>query len=89
MAEINRITLWADTNSNELGAYRDEGEQRAGKVVWPLVDMDPKNPAGLDLLPGRPPPPRPSAATPLMQQSEAFIKARWPDMQAKRQKGGN
>jgi len=81
MAEINRITLWADTNSNELGAYRDERGQRAGRVVWPLIDMDPQNPAGLDLVPGHRPPPRPSASAPLMQQSEAFIKARWPHVQ--------
>jgi hypothetical protein len=85
MEEINRITLWADTNSNELGAYRDEDRQRAGKVVWPLIDMDPENPAGLDLVPGRSASPTPSASIPLMQQSEEFIKAHWPDVQAKRQ----
>lgn len=80
MAEINRITLWADTNSNQLGAYRDVDRQQAGEIVWPLIDMDPKNPAGLDLAPGRPAPPTPSASTPLMQQSEALIRARWPDV---------
>jgi len=47
--QINRITLWVDANSNELGAYRDEEKQRAGELVWPLIDMDPANPAGLDL----------------------------------------
>jgi len=50
MEEINRITLWIDANSNELGAYRDEEKQRAGEVVWPTIDMDPANPAGLDLI---------------------------------------
>ena len=50
MKGINRITLWIDANSNELGAYRDEDRQRAGELVWPLIDMDPSNPAGLDLL---------------------------------------
>jgi len=50
MKDINRITLWVDANSNELGAYRDEEKQRAGELVWPLIDMDPANPAGLDLL---------------------------------------
>ena len=44
MEEINRVTLWADANSNELGAYYDEDKQRAGEVVWPLIDMDPLNP---------------------------------------------
>jgi len=81
MAEINRITLWADANANELGAYRDEDGQRAGEIVWPLIDMDPENPAGLDLVAGRPAPPTPSASTPLMQQSEEFIRARWPNVQ--------
>lgn len=85
MAEINRITLWADANANELGAYRDEDGQRAGEVVWPLIDMDPENPAGIDLVPGRSASPTPSASTPLMRQSEEFIKAHWPDVQAKRQ----
>ncbi|MHC4087849.1 MAG: HzsA-related protein [Planctomycetota bacterium] len=84
MAEINRITLWADTNANELGAYRDQHMQRAGEIVWPLIDMDPENPAGLDLVQGRPAPPTPGASAPLMQKSEEFIKAQWPDLQAKR-----
>ncbi|MDP6524706.1 MAG: hypothetical protein QGI24_03060 [Kiritimatiellia bacterium] len=78
MAEINRITLWADSNSNELGAYYDEAGQRAGKVVWPVIDMDPLNPAGIDLMPGRPAPPAPTASTPLMKQSEGIIKKYWP-----------
>ncbi len=85
MAEINRITLWADANSNELGAYTDQDRQRAGEVVWPLIDMDPENPAGLDLVPGRPAPPMPGASAPLMKQSEEFIKARWPDAETTRQ----
>lgn len=73
MAEINRITLWADANSNELGAYYDVHKQRAGEVVWPLIDMDPLNPAGIDLMKGRPAPPYPDANTPLMKASEAQI----------------
>jgi hypothetical protein len=84
MEEINRITLWADTNSNELGAYRDVDRQRAGEVVWPLIDIIPENPAGIDLVPGQSASPTPSASTPLMRQSEEFIKAHWPDVQAKK-----
>jgi hypothetical protein len=80
MAEINRITLWADANSSILGAYRDVDKQKAGEVVWPMIDMDPANPAGIDLAEGRPPPPPPGATTPLMQQSEEYIKAHWPDV---------
>jgi len=79
MAEINRITLWVDANCNELGAYYDEAAQRAGKVVWPLIDMDPENPAGLDLFKGGKRPPTPSAETPLMQKSEELIKKLWPE----------
>ncbi len=80
MAEINRVTLWADANSNDLGAYYDEKRQRAGEVVWPVIDMDPENPAGIDLVEGRPGPASPSAAMPLMKQSEALIKSWFPDM---------
>jgi len=50
MEEINRITLWIDANSNELGAYRDVKKQRAGEVVWPTIDMDPANPAGVERI---------------------------------------
>ena len=48
MKDINRITLWIDANSNELGAYRDEKKQRAGEVAWPTIDMDPNNPTGVE-----------------------------------------
>ena len=78
MKEINRITLWVDANSNELGAYYDEAGQRAGKVVWPLIDMDPANPAGVDLFKRTGPRPTPGASTPLMKKNEELIKLRWP-----------
>jgi hypothetical protein len=78
MAEINRVTLYIDSNSNELGAYYDEVAQRAGKVVWPLVDMDPENPAGIDLFKGGKRPPTPSADTPEMKQNEAQILKLYP-----------
>ncbi len=45
--EFRRVTMWLDMNSNELGAYHHEEEQRAGKRVWPLLDVDPKNPQGI------------------------------------------
>jgi len=45
--EFRRITMWLDMNSNELGAYHHEEEQRAGKRVWPLLDVDPENPQGI------------------------------------------
>ena len=80
MEEINRITLWADANSNELGAYHDVAKQRAGEVVWPAIDMDPLNPAGIDLMPGRPAPPYPDANTPMMKTSEAIVKKTYPEL---------
>jgi hypothetical protein len=80
MEEINRITLWADANSSELGAYYNVAEQKAGKVVWPAFDMDPLNPAGLDLMPGRPAPPYPDANTPMMKASEAIVREQYPDI---------
>lgn len=83
MAEINRITLWVDANSNELGAYYDVKEQWAGEVVWPLIDMNPANPAGLDLFNGGKRPPTPGASTPLMKKSEELIKACWPEITEK------
>jgi hypothetical protein len=78
MKDINRITLWVDANSNELGAYYDEDKQRAGEVVRPLIDMDPANPAGLDLFAPGVRPPTPNASTPLMKKSEELIKRLWP-----------
>ena len=42
--EFRRITLWLDMNSNELGAYSKENEQRQGRIVWPEIDVDPENP---------------------------------------------
>ncbi|MHC4248239.1 MAG: HzsA-related protein [Planctomycetota bacterium] len=88
MQEINRVTLWVDANSNDLGAYYDEDKQRAGEVVWPVIDMDPENPAGIDLVDGRPAPASPSASMPLMKQSEALIKGWWPDMKPTQVRGG-
>jgi len=43
-----RITMWLDCNSNELGAYRDVEAQRRGELVWPVFDVDPTNPLGVE-----------------------------------------
>jgi len=45
--EFHRITLWLDMNSNELGAYSKENEQRQGRIVWPEI-VDPENPLGVE-----------------------------------------
>jgi hypothetical protein len=46
--EIRRITLWLDCNSNELGAYTKVNDQKSGKLVWPELDCDSKNPTGVE-----------------------------------------
>lgn len=38
-AEMRRITLWLDCNSNFFGAYYDEKKQAAGDVVRPLLGL--------------------------------------------------
>ena len=47
-AELRRITLWLDCNSNELGAYNNVDAQRRGELVWPVFDVDPANPQGVE-----------------------------------------
>jgi hypothetical protein len=41
------IFLWIDSNSPRLGAYEDEAAQLRGELVWPVLDVDPRNPLGL------------------------------------------
>ena len=44
--DFRRIVLWLDCNSAELGAYQGADQQREGKIVWPMIDVDPQNPQG-------------------------------------------
>jgi hypothetical protein len=37
-ADLRRLTLWLDLNSNRLGAYDDEKAQQQGKLVRPVLD---------------------------------------------------
>jgi hypothetical protein len=50
--EWRRITLWLDLNANRLGWIGDDMEmieaQRRGEDVWPPIDVDPKNPTGVE-----------------------------------------
>lgn len=46
--EYQRITLWLDLNSMELGAEYRVNEQRNGTLVWPRLDVDPTNPQGIE-----------------------------------------
>lgn len=53
--EYQRITLWLDLNSMELGADYRVNDQKNGTLVWPRIDLDPSNPQGVELdrpLPG-------------------------------------
>ena len=47
--ERRRITMWLDCNSNELGAYVNEDAQRRGELVWPVFDLDPDHPLGVEI----------------------------------------
>jgi hypothetical protein len=40
-AEMRRITLWLDCNSNFFGAYYNDQEQARGEVVKPLLGLPP------------------------------------------------
>ena len=45
--ERHAVILWLDSNSLRLGAYEDEAAQLRGELVWPVLDVDPRNPVGL------------------------------------------
>jgi hypothetical protein len=42
------VTLWLDSNSPRLGAYENEAAQLRGELVWPVLDVDPRNPLGTE-----------------------------------------
>jgi len=46
--EYKRVALWLDLNSNELGADYNVNDQKAGKLVWPRIDLDQSNPQGIE-----------------------------------------
>lgn len=53
--EYKKVALWLDLNSMELGADYNVSDQRSGKLVWPRLDVDSKNPQGIEIdypLPG-------------------------------------
>jgi hypothetical protein len=45
-----RLTLWLDCGSPQFGVYpRDVGKaETKGELVWPLLDVDPINPTGVE-----------------------------------------
>jgi len=51
-AELRRITLWLDTNSLEMPSFsldlNVQERARRGELVWPILDVDPNNPQGIE-----------------------------------------
>ncbi len=43
-----RIITWLDANAMRYGALHHQAEQDQGKIVWPLLDVDPENPIGTE-----------------------------------------
>ncbi len=46
--DYRRVVLWLDSNSLRLGAFRDEERQVRGEVVWPVLDVAPHDPLGVE-----------------------------------------
>jgi hypothetical protein len=46
--DLKKVILWLDGNSDELGAFNNQSDQKLGKVVWPDLDVDPANPTGVE-----------------------------------------
>jgi len=47
--EFRRVCLWLDLNSSRLGAFNDVSRQEQGELVWPDLDVDPRNVTGVEL----------------------------------------
>lgn len=47
-ADRHAFFLWLDSNSLRLGAYENEAAQLRGELVWPVLDVDPRNPLGTE-----------------------------------------
>lgn len=44
----HQVIQWLDCNSLRLGSFIREEAQLKGGLVWPALDVDPENPAGVD-----------------------------------------
>ncbi|MFA6241642.1 MAG: hypothetical protein WC655_11980, partial [Candidatus Hydrogenedentales bacterium] len=44
----HQVIQWLDCNSLRLGSFIRESAQLNGELVWPTLDVDPANPAGID-----------------------------------------
>jgi hypothetical protein len=46
--DYERVVMWLDNMSTELGAYFNVDRQQRGELVWPKLDVDPENPQGVE-----------------------------------------
>jgi len=47
-AERHQVIQWLDCNSLRLGSYDREADQLRGELVWPSLDVDPRNITGVE-----------------------------------------
>jgi cytochrome c553 len=53
--EFRRVCLWLDLNSSRLGAFNEVSKQELGELVWPDLDVDPRNITGVEKATARAP----------------------------------
>ena len=50
--QLRRVILWLDANSLEMPSFSLDSDiqqkARRGQLVWPVLDVDPKNPQGIE-----------------------------------------
>ncbi len=61
--EFHRVTLWLDANSMNMEDYVEEVPLDDTTVYWPIWDVDPDNPTGVESTVGVRPSPRISSTT--------------------------
>ena len=59
--DVRTLVQWLDLGSDELGAFEDQDAQQRGDLVWPALDVDKKDPQGLQYQPETPYVPRKDA----------------------------
>ena len=46
--DFRKIVMWLDLNSNQYSVYQNWREQGKGEVLWPALDVDPRNYRGME-----------------------------------------
>jgi hypothetical protein len=70
-ADFRKVILWLDGNSDELGAFNRAADQKAGRRVWPDLDVDSLNPTGVEK--GQPLTTVTNQSAPVMQKSMSAV----------------